>query len=112
MPTRKSLASEDRLAALRMGDSLRSWSSLDESRSCILCDRTFSGRQIEISISALGLVRLCCPSEGCSGTPTEWIYPRNFRISDKGRWDGERIWHGPKQSRPRRELTEAIGSSE
>ena len=85
---RKALASEDKLAALRTGDVNHNWQSLDDRRACILCEKTFTGRMIDISIGATGRVRLRCPSDGCAGTPREWIHPGNPLVLAKawGNW--------------------------
>ena len=91
MPSRKALAPEDKLAALREGDAVHQWESLDDRWSCILCERTFSGRQVEVSVSPRGRVRLHCPSDGCSATPNEWVDPGNPLLSAKAWRDWERI---------------------
>jgi len=40
---------DERLWILRTGDHFRSWESLDDQRFCILCEKTFTGRRIEIT---------------------------------------------------------------
>jgi hypothetical protein len=91
MPNHKHLASDEKLDALRKGDPVHKWLSLDDRRSCILCDRSFSGRQVEVTVSAGGRVRLHCPTEGCSSTPREWVHPGNPLISQKAWRDWERV---------------------
>ena len=39
---------EERLAILKATDSARKWYSLDDKRVCVICDRVFTGWQIEI----------------------------------------------------------------
>ncbi|MBA3385468.1 MAG: hypothetical protein H0T95_02395 [Chthoniobacterales bacterium] len=83
MPGRQQLPLDERLAALRKGDSHHTWRSLDDRRLCILCDRDLTGRQIEVSITGRGQVRLHCPTDGCPGTPDEWVTPANALVSRK-----------------------------
>ena len=40
---------EQRLDILRAADDDRTWHSLDDKRVCAVCDRIFSGRQVEIN---------------------------------------------------------------
>jgi hypothetical protein len=91
MANRKALNSEDKLAALRKADPARRWLSLDDRCTCVLCERTFNGRQIDVAVSALGRVRLRCPSDGCAGTPREWVHPGNPLVSQKAWRDWERV---------------------
>jgi hypothetical protein len=99
MAARKPLASEDKLAALRKGDTTHQWASLDDKRTCILCDRTFSGRQVDISMGMTGRIRLRCPSDGCVGTPREWVHPGNPLVSDRAWKDWTRVLAGTKRQR-------------
>jgi hypothetical protein len=92
----KVLASDDKLFALRKGDPMHEWQSLDDRLCCILCEKTFSGRQVEVSISPTGRVRLHCSSEACTGTPNEWVHPGNPLISGKASRDWERVLNGKK----------------
>lgn len=94
---RKALALEEKLAALRRGDTVHQWQSLDDRWSCVLCERTFSGRQVEVSVTPLGRVRLRCPSDGCAGGPNEWVHPGNPLVSQKALRDWERILRGKKK---------------
>ncbi|MBA2272066.1 MAG: hypothetical protein M3372_02835 [Verrucomicrobiota bacterium] len=91
MPLRRNLSSEDKLAALRKGDPTHQWETLDDKLSCILCDRTFSGRMIDVSVGVTGRVRLRCPSDGCSATPREWVIPGNPLVSAKAWQDWVRV---------------------
>ena len=97
--TSKALASEDKLAALRKGDASHDWQSLDDRRACILCEKTFSGRMVDIFIGATGRVRLRCPSDGCAGTPREWVHPGNPLVSAKAWRDWTRVIDGGKRLR-------------
>ena len=44
----KHLDPEERLDILRRADGIRKWNSLDDKRICVICERVFTGRQIEI----------------------------------------------------------------
>ena len=91
MPIHKHLASDEKLDALRKGDPVHHWLSLDDRRTCILCERSFSGRQVDIAVSAAGRVRLRCPSDGCTSTPREWVHPGNPLVSQKAWLDWQRV---------------------
>ena len=88
---KKVLFSEDKLDLLRKGDPGFNWESLDEKRSCILCERTFSGRQVIVAKTRGGKAALRCPSSGCAGTPREWVHPGNPLISDEAWADWSRL---------------------
>jgi hypothetical protein len=98
VPSRKPLSVEDKLAALRKADGAHRWQSLDDRCSCILCERTFSGRQVEASVTRLGKVQLHCPTEGCPSTPEEWVYPGNPLVSQKAWRDWERVLSNRKRN--------------
>ena len=51
MAIHRHLASDEKLDALRKGDPVHKWLSLDDRRSCILCEKTFSGRQVDVVVS-------------------------------------------------------------
>ena len=74
---------EERLSILRSEDQFRQWHSLDDKRFCILCERTFDGRQVDIRRSSGGRFRLHCPTEDCSSTPQHWVRPGNPLVSAK-----------------------------
>src|SRR5215472_4271793 len=63
---------DDRLSILRVGDPVRSWNSLDDHRVCVLCERKFKGRQVDIRRLPGGKFKLCCPTLGCLSTPDQW----------------------------------------
>ncbi|MBA3881741.1 MAG: hypothetical protein H0X73_03280 [Chthoniobacterales bacterium] len=94
MAIRRTLTSEDKLDALRKGDPAIAWKSLDDRRVCILCERTFSGRQVDASVTPAGRVRLRCPSEGCVGTPHVWVRPGNPLVSKDVWADWTRVLDG------------------
>lgn len=76
------LKPEDRLSILRTEDQFRRWYSLDDERACILCERKFNGRQVEIRRFANGKHELRCPTEACDSGPHQWVYPGIPLISD------------------------------
>jgi hypothetical protein len=93
---KKVLFSEDKLDLLRQCDKGCDWESLDEKRSCILCERTFSGRQVIVSKTRGGKTVLRCPTHGCTGTPREWVHPGNPLISDEAWADWSRLLKSTK----------------
>lgn len=68
------LLPEEKLALLQTADSRRKWYSLDDQRVCVLCDRTITGRQIEVIKDAAGAYSLRCPTDGCPALPSDWFY--------------------------------------
>jgi hypothetical protein len=73
---------DDRLSILRGEDRFRSWNSLDDQRLCIICERKFNGRQVEIRSIPNGKYELHCPTEGCDSGPHQWVYPGTALVSD------------------------------
>jgi hypothetical protein len=71
------LPAEEKLALLQEADLRRKWHSLDDERVCVLCDRTITGRQIEVIRDEAGAYSLRCPSEGCPALPSDWFYHGN-----------------------------------
>ena len=71
------LTAEERLKILRSGDKLRTWSSLDDERLCVLCERRLSGWQIEILRDQGGRYLLKCPTAGCDSFAAHWFYVGN-----------------------------------
>jgi hypothetical protein len=65
------LLPEDRLDILRKIDWESGWSSLDDRRICLLCERLFTGRQVEID-SGKSSYTLHCPTPGCPSHFTHW----------------------------------------
>lgn len=70
----KHLTSEDRLDILRASDSRRKWSSLDDRRVCMRCNKFINGRQIEILRDQRGRFLLRCPTPDCLSTVEDWFY--------------------------------------
>jgi hypothetical protein len=95
---KKVLFSEDKLDLLRKGDPACKWESLDDKRSCILCERTFSGRQVVVTKTRAGRSRLQCPTSGCVGSPNEWVHPGNPLISEEAWNDWSRLLEGNQPS--------------
>jgi hypothetical protein len=74
---KRHLTPEQRLDVLRKTDRLRKWSSLDDERVCVVCERIFSGRQIEIVRDQRGRYLLQCPTRGCPAYVAHWFYVGN-----------------------------------
>jgi hypothetical protein len=89
---------DDRLHILRAADRFRHWNSLDDQRLCVLCDREFNGRQVEIIRARSGRFNLHCPTEGCSAGPGQWVYPGNPLVSETAYEDWQRALLGPETS--------------
>ena len=68
------LRPDEKLAILQTADSRRKWYSLDDQRICVLCERTITGRQIEVIREANGAWSLRCPTDGCASLPNDWFY--------------------------------------
>jgi hypothetical protein len=73
----REIRAEERLDILRAGDKLRTWSSLDDERRCVLCQRTLSGWQVEILRDQRGRYVLKCPTSGCGSFAAHWFYVGN-----------------------------------
>ena len=74
---KRHLTPEQRLDVLRKTDRLRKWSSLDDERVCVVCERIFSGRQIEIVRDQRGRYLLKCPTQSCPSYVAHWFYIGN-----------------------------------
>jgi len=66
----------------------RAWTSLDETRQCVLCEQTFTGHQVRVLWDHSGTPHLRCPTPGCPASPAQWIHPGNPLISE----DAWRDW--------------------
>ena len=66
------LTPEDRLDVLRKVDQLRRWWSLDDKRICLVCERVFTGRQVEIEKRGNQYV-LHCPTPVCPSDFSQWL---------------------------------------
>jgi hypothetical protein len=73
----RDLTAEERLEILRAGDKLRSWSSLDDERRCVLCERILRGWQIRILRDQRGRYLLKCPTSDCGSFAAHWFYVGN-----------------------------------
>ena len=62
------------MVALQENDSYRKWSSLDDRRVCVLCEKLISGRMIDVWQDEIGTYLVHCPTPGCPGTPRDWFY--------------------------------------
>jgi hypothetical protein len=71
------LPPEEKLAILQGADLRRKWHSLDDQRVCVLCDRTITGRQIEVTREPGGGYAVHCPTPGCAALPSDWFYQGN-----------------------------------
>lgn len=82
---KKDVCPEDRLKLLQRLDRFRPWRSTHQRRLCLGCGKIISGAEISFSrgLWGLGLLRLRCPSEGCTAGPTEWVDP-DGRTGDGG----------------------------
>jgi hypothetical protein len=74
LETNNHLLPEEKLAVLRATDPRRKWTSLDDQRVCVLCDRVISGRQIEVKRAANGTYSVHCPTPDCPALPSDWFY--------------------------------------
>ena len=68
------LLPEEKLALLRSTDSRRKWTSLDDQRVCVLCDRVITGREIEVTREDNGTYSIHCPTPDCPALPSDWFY--------------------------------------
>jgi len=68
------LPPQEKLALLQAADPRRKWHSVDDQRVCVLCDRTITGRQIEVTCDEAGVCSVHCPTEGCPSVPSDWFY--------------------------------------
>src|SRR5215470_8625201 len=90
---------DDRLSILRVGDSSRSWNSVDDQRVCVLCGRKFKGRQVDIRRLPGGKFKLCCPTLGCKSTPHQWRYATMQVASQPGEKHWRRVSLNKRQCR-------------
>jgi hypothetical protein len=94
------LLPEDKLAVLRAADTRRKWSSLDDQRVCVLCDRVVTGREIAVTRSNDGIVSVHCPTPGCPAVPSDWFYQGTGHSSNAGtlRMGEVNIWGDSRAS--------------
>src|SRR5205085_6887805 len=88
------LLPEEKLALLQAADVRRKWHSLDDQRVCVLCDRTITGRQLEVRREPGGTLSIHCPTEGCPSVPSDWFYQGNACSKPvHGRTSEATIWN-------------------
>jgi len=89
------LPPEEKLAILQAADLRRKWHSLDDQRVCVLCGRTITGRQIEVTKEPGGNYSVHCPTADCPAEPSDWFYQGNacapaksgsFRTGEANMW--------------------------
>ena len=80
------LSHEQKLFLLRRCDCWRKWTSLDDKRHCVLCDRIFSGRNVRITFDKTGRATAHCPTRGCTSTCREWLYPGDPLLDERA-WE-------------------------
>jgi hypothetical protein len=90
------LLPEEKLAVLRASDSRRKWTSLDDQRVCVLCDRVITGREVEVTRAADGSYSVRCPTPDCSALPSDWFYQGSGFSSNSAtlRMGEANIWGG------------------
>lgn len=71
------LLPEEKLAIIQAADLRRKWHSLDDQRICVLCDRTITGRQLDVVRKSGGTFSVRCPTPGCPSVPSDWFYQGN-----------------------------------
>jgi hypothetical protein len=89
------LRPEEKLEIIQAADTRRKWHSLDDHRICVLCDRTITGRQIEVVLGPGGTYTVHCPTPGCPSQPADWFYQGNASSGSRPVTHGTReasIW--------------------
>ncbi len=66
------LSADERLRLLRETDHSSPWYSLDDKRVCGICERVFSGRQIQFQQRTQIGDALRCPTEDCPADSKHW----------------------------------------
>jgi hypothetical protein len=69
------LPNETRLELLNNAQPRQPWESCEEKRQCIMCERTFRGRDAIIRRQRSGTLHLGCPI--CDSGPQFWVRPGN-----------------------------------
>jgi hypothetical protein len=67
-----SLGLDERLKLLRAHDHLRTWTSLNDVRTCICCGRKLTGRRLQIWACA-GEFVFRCPTPDCAGELADFV---------------------------------------
>ena len=74
---------DEKLVALQHADPERKWRSLDDHRVCALCEKVITGRMIDIWQDEGGEYHLHCPTPGCCGSPSDFLYRGAAETSHK-----------------------------
>jgi len=92
----QALLPEEKLVVLRATDPRRKWTSLDDQRVCVLCDRKITGREVEVTRTADGAYSVHCPTPGCPALPSDWFYQGSGFASNAStlRMGEASIWGG------------------
>jgi hypothetical protein len=69
------LSDEEKLDILHRLDQFRLWRSLDEKRYCLVCGKTITGHEVQVSGGENGPLRVSCPTEHCNAVPMNWVRP-------------------------------------
>jgi hypothetical protein len=85
------ISAKEKLRLLQESDHWRTWQSLADERQCILCERTFTGRELHTADAPHGRLLFHCPTPGCTSGPREWIHPGNPLTDDLAWQDWQRI---------------------
>jgi hypothetical protein len=76
----------DKLSILQANDHFRDWRTLDDQRVCVLCDRKFTGHDVQVSTAGDG-IELHCPTVNCQSGVHQWVYPGNPLLSEQSEKD-------------------------
>lgn len=74
VPLNKHVPLDEKLAVLQEVDAFRKWSSLDDRRVCVRCEKVINGRMIDVWQDTRGAFHLHCPTPGCPATARDWLY--------------------------------------
>jgi hypothetical protein len=80
-----SLSLDERLNLLRAHDHLRTWTSLNDVRTCICCGRKLTGRRLQV-FECAGVYTFRCPTVGCAGELNDFVMPGD-PFADETVWD-------------------------
>ena len=86
-----SISPKEKLQLLQSCDHWRKWESLGEKRYCVMCECTFTGREVRITLDRRDTAVAHCPTPDCSATPREWLHPGNPLTDDTAWQDWLRI---------------------
>lgn len=78
---------EKRLTLLNERQPARPWRSLSEKRSCVICEKTFTGREVSVRWSRNRITRLGCPH--CESAPELWVRLGNPLTNERAWADWE-----------------------